>query len=224
MAPSSKVNLWSHCQKAHLLEVTLIPAKFETDCLQSKGITGQKKLCKWEVTTQKWKVNQKSHSQKGISIWGDIDLCQVWNWLAVQQRNYRLEEKVKEYIWGSWHQGQRSVKSHTPKRHINSTVKEVQVGKGSGAYIQMDGCGSKVKGQSMVTPQKAHVLDMTYKYEIDGLHSQGTTGQKRKWVQRTYGQTALTEYNMAPIPLAGDIIKERNFFVSQLINIVFKME
>ena len=45
--------------KAHLLEVTLIPAKYETDCVLSKGITGQKRLCKWKVTIQTSKVKLK---------------------------------------------------------------------------------------------------------------------------------------------------------------------
>ena len=82
-------------QKAHLLEVTLIPAKYETNWLHSKGTIGPKR-------------------------------------------------RVKIY-----------------------------------ARVMV----SRSKGNQKSYPKKAHLLDMTCipaKYEIDGLHNQGTVDHKRK--------------------------------------------
>ena len=54
------------------------------------------------------------------------------------------------------------------------------------------------------------------KYKIDGLHSRGTTGQKRKQDIRTDGRTAPTEYNTPPVPLAGDIKKYSIYVMNQM--------
>ena len=56
MAPRSKVNLRSHCQKAHQFEVALILANCETDCQQRKGIIGQKDYVNERSPTPRSKV------------------------------------------------------------------------------------------------------------------------------------------------------------------------
>ena len=74
MAPRPKVNPRSHHQKAHLLDVTLIPAKYEIDWLHSKGTTVGKRsgMYVWNmlmrVITQRSKVNERSYPQRTYQL------------------------------------------------------------------------------------------------------------------------------------------------------------
>ena len=104
------------CHKSYIYLVTFILIKPETDYLQSKEIKGEKRLCNCEVTIPRSMVSQRSHSQKAHL--GDINPCEVGNWLAAHWNFCPEKNGERIYNWGWWHQGQRSIKGlKPPKAH-----------------------------------------------------------------------------------------------------------